>query len=86
MSLRTVPVWLSAKGKKIKVNAVLDYDAMTISYVNGEVAGAICLSGTYEKVTVNYRNENVETFHSMPVSEKNTGCACSPGPSSWKAD
>ena len=65
--LRTVPVWLSAKGKKIKVNAVLD-DASTVSYVNEEVAGALGLSATYEKVTVNVLNENVETFDSMPVS------------------
>ena len=58
---------LSAKGKKIKVNAVLD-DASTVSYVNEEVAGALGLSATYEKVTVNVLNENVETFDSMPVS------------------
>ena len=38
ISLRTVPVWLSAKGKKIKVNTVLD-DACTVSHVNEEVAG-----------------------------------------------
>ena len=67
VSLRTVPVWLSAKGKKIKVNAVLD-DASTVSHVNEEVAGALGLSATYEKVTVNVLNENVETFDSMPVS------------------
>ena len=60
-------MWLSAKGKKIKVNAVLD-DASTVSYMNEEVAGALGLSGTYEKVTVNVLNENVETFDSMPVS------------------
>ena len=61
-------MWLSAKGKKIKANAVLD-DASTVSYVNKEVAGALGrLSATYEKVTVNVLNENVETFASMPVS------------------
>ena len=60
-------MWLSAKGKQIKVNAVLD-DASTVSYVNEEVAGALGLSATYEKVTVNVLNENVETFDSMPVS------------------
>ena len=59
-------MWLSAKGK-IKVNAVLD-DAGTVSYVNQEVGGALGLSATYEKVTVNVLNENVETFDSMPVS------------------
>ena len=67
VSLRTVPVWLKSKGKKIKVNAVLD-DASTVSYVNEEVAGALGLSATYEKVSVNVLNENVETFDSMPVS------------------
>ena len=67
VSLRTVPVWLKLKGKKIKVNAVLD-DASTVSYVNEEVAGALGLSATYEKVSVNVLNENVETFDSMPVS------------------
>ena len=50
VSLRTVPVWLSAKGKKIKVSAVPD-DASTVSYVNEEVDGALGLSATYEKVT-----------------------------------
>ena len=67
VSLRTVPVWLKSKGKKIKVNAVLD-DASTVSYVNEEVAGALGLSATYEKVSFNVLNENVETFDSMPVS------------------
>ena len=67
VSLRTVPVWLKSRGKKIKVNAVLD-DARTVSYVNEEVAGALGLSATYEKVSVNVLNENVETFDSMPVS------------------
>ena len=62
-----MPVWLSAKEKKIKVNAVLD-DASTVSYVNEKVDGALGLSATYEKVTVNVLNENVETFDSMPVS------------------
>ena len=60
-------MWLSAKGKKIKVNTVLD-NVSTVSYVNEEVAGALGLSATYEKVTVNVLNENVETFDSMPVS------------------
>ena len=60
-------MWLSAKGKKIKVNAVLD-DASAVSYVNEEVARALGLSATYETVTVTVLNEDVETFDSMPVS------------------
>ena len=67
VSLRTVPVWLKADGKKIKVNAVLD-DASTVSYVNEEVAGALGLYATYENVSVNVLSETVETFDSMPVS------------------
>ena len=67
VSLRTVPIWLKANGKKIKVNAVLD-DASTVSYVNEEVAGALGLSATCQKVSVNVLSENVETFDSMPVS------------------
>ena len=69
VSLRTVPaaVWLKSKGKKIKVNAVLD-DASTVSFVNEEVVGALGLPATYEKVSVNVLNEIVETFDSMLVS------------------
>ena len=40
VSLRTVPIWLSANGKKIKVNALLD-DASSVSYVIEELAGAL---------------------------------------------
>ena len=45
VTLRTVPVWLKSKGKKIKFNAVLD-DACTTSDVNEKVAGALGLSAT----------------------------------------
>lgn len=54
-------------GKKIKVNAVLN-NASTVSYVHEEVAGALGLSATYQKVSVNVVSKNVETFDSMPVS------------------
>ena len=37
-------------------------------FVNEEVAGALGLSATYKKVSVNVLSENVETFDSMPVS------------------
>lgn len=72
-SLQTVPIWLSANGKKIKVNALLD-DASSVSYVNEELAGALGLSATYEQVTVNVLNESVETFDSMPVSMTLESC------------
>ena len=66
LSFRTVPVWLKANGKKVKVNAVLD-DASSASYMNEEVACALGLSVPYEPVTVQVLNESVETFDSMPV-------------------
>ena len=66
VSFRTIPVWLKANGKKIKVNAVLD-DASSASYMNEEIAGALNLSVPYEPVVVQTLNENVETFDSMPV-------------------
>lgn len=65
VSLRTVPVWVSANGKKIKVNALLD-DASSLSYVNEELAGVLGLSATYEQVTVDVLNDTVQTFDSMP--------------------
>jgi len=58
---------LSANGRKIKVNTLLD-DASNVSYVNEELAGALGLSATYEQVVVNVLNESVETFDSMPVT------------------
>jgi hypothetical protein len=39
-SLRTVPVWVKARGKKLKVNAVLD-GASNESFMNEEVAGLL---------------------------------------------
>ena len=73
VSLRTAPVWLSANGRKIKVNALLD-DASSVSYINEELAGALGLSATYKQVIVNVLNESVETFDSMPVSMTLESC------------
>ena len=73
VSLRTVPVWISANGKKIKVNALLD-DASSVSYVNEELAGVLGLSATYEQVTVNVLNETVQTFDSMLVQMTLESC------------
>ena len=67
VSLRTAPVWLSANGRKIKVNTLLD-DASSVSYINEELAGALGLSAAYKQAVVNGLNESVETFDSMPVS------------------
>ena len=58
---------MSANGKKIKVNTVLD-DANTVSYVNEEVARLLGLSVEYQKISVKRLYENVETFDSKPVT------------------
>ena len=47
-SLRTIPVWIKAQGKKVKVNAILD-DASNESFLN-EVAGAFGLKESYQTV------------------------------------
>ena len=41
-SLRTVPVWMKANGRKVKINAILD-DAPNETFLNEEVAGALGL-------------------------------------------
>ena len=41
-SLRTVPVWMKANGRKVKINAILD-DASNETFLNEEVAGALGL-------------------------------------------
>lgn len=63
--MRTVPVWLKANKRKIKVNAILD-DASNETFLNEEVAGALGLSEPFETVKVHVLNNEVETFQSMP--------------------
>ena len=41
-SLRTVPVWMKANGRKVKINAILD-DASNETFLNEEVAGVLGL-------------------------------------------
>ncbi|XP_067016989.1 uncharacterized protein [Acropora muricata] len=41
-SLRTVPVWMNANGRKVKINAILD-DASNETFPNEEVAGVLGL-------------------------------------------
>ena len=65
-SLRTVPVWIKANGRKIKVNAVLD-DASNETFMNEELAGALGLSTAWKNVQVHVLNSSVETFKSMPL-------------------
>ena len=41
-SLRTVPVWMKANGRKVKMNAILD-NASNETFLNEEVAGVVGL-------------------------------------------
>ena len=66
-SLRTIPVWVKAQGKKVKVNAILD-DASNESFLNEEVAGALGLRESYQTVKVHVLNNSVETFQTMPLT------------------
>ena len=65
-SLRTIPVWVKASGRKIKVNAILD-DASNESFLNEEAAGALGLTEPYQTVKVHVLNNSVETFQTMPL-------------------
>ena len=67
LSLRTVPVWLKANGRKLKVNALLD-DGSSETFINEEVVGVLGLRESYETVKVHVLNNEVKTFQSIPVS------------------
>jgi hypothetical protein len=66
LSLRTIPVWLKANGRKVKVNAILD-DASNETFLNEQFAGVLRLQEPYKTVKVHVLNNEVETFQSMPV-------------------
>ena len=61
LSLRTVPVWLKANDRKVKVNALLD-DGSNETFINEEVAGVLGLKERYHTVTVNVLKNEGETF------------------------
>ena len=65
-SLRTVPVWMKANGRKGKINAILD-DASNETFLHEEVAGLLGLQEPFQKVQVHVLNDTVETFQSMPI-------------------
>ena len=65
-SLRTLPVWMKANGRKVKINAILD-DASNETFLNEEVAGVLGLQEPFQKVQVHVINDTVETFQSMPL-------------------
>ena len=67
LSLRTVPVWLKANHRKVKVNAILD-DASNETFLNEEVAGVLGIEEPFETVKVHVLNNEVATFQSMPVN------------------
>ena len=59
-SLRTIPVWVKASGRKIKVNVIL-YDASNESFLNEEAAGALRLRKPYQTVKVHVLNHALES-------------------------
>jgi len=63
-SLRTVPEWMKANGRKVKINAILD-DASNETSLNEEVAGVLGLQEPFQKVQVHVLNDTMETFQSM---------------------
>lgn len=65
-SLRTVPVWLKANGRKVKVNAIMD-DASNETFLHEDVASQLGITGVFQKVQVHVLNSKVETFQSMPI-------------------
>ena len=64
--MRTVPVVLINRNRRLKVNALLD-DASTKTYINADVAAELGLHGCVQKTNVNILNGQVETFLTMPV-------------------
>ena len=65
-SLRTVPVWMKANCRKVKINAILD-DASNETFLNEEVVGVLGLQEPFQKVQIHVLNDTVETFESMPL-------------------
>ncbi len=67
LSLRTIPVWLKANNRKVKINALLD-DASNETFLNAEVAGVLDIQEPLQTVKVHVLNDEIETFESMPVT------------------
>ena len=65
-SLHTVPVWLKANDRKVKVNAIL-VNCSNETFLNEEIAGILGRKERYQTVTVNVLNNEVETFQSVPL-------------------
>ena len=65
-SLRTIPVWLKSSNRKVKANAILD-DASNECFLNEDVAGMLGIQEPFQKVKVHVLNNEIKTFHSMPV-------------------
>lgn len=65
----TIPVWVKAQRRKVKVNAILD-DESNKSFPKEEVTGFIGLQEPYHTVKVNVLNNSVKTFLSMPLASE----------------
>ena len=63
-ALRTVPMWMKANGRKVKINDILD-DAWNETFLNEEVAGVLGLQEPFQRVQVHVLNDTVQTFQSM---------------------
>ena len=67
MSLRTIPVWVMAKGLRMMVNAALD-DGSNDSFVSEHVIQHLGIRPKMEQVPVNTLNGHVSPMASAVVS------------------
>ena len=61
-----MPVILKNGNQNMKFNALLD-DASTQTYINADIAAQLGLQGKFQQVTVNFLNDRIRTFDTMPV-------------------
>ena len=64
--LRTVPVILKNRNRRLVENAPLD-DGSTKTYVNSDIAAELNLKGTLERVNIGVLNGRSELLEKMPV-------------------
>ena len=67
ISMRVIPVMLTAGDKQVCVNALLD-DASTDSYITERAADELGLVGNTRSLTVSVLNGGTETFTTTPVT------------------
>jgi hypothetical protein len=67
IALRTVPIILVNKNRRVRINALLD-DASTRTYLNADVAAELGLQGDIEMMRVRTLNGAINTFQTAPVT------------------